>query len=71
MAVWSVHGSVVMDIYAEVEADTIEEAIEICENDVRVTEYCDGTIGVDYNDDCIEDVETDASGNWVSWEECA
>ena len=71
METYKVHGKVVMDIYVEVEAEDIEEAIDICESGVGVKEYCDGSIGVESDECAVESIETYAWGNSVSWEECA
>ncbi len=47
MAQFRVHGTTVIDIYVTVEAETMEEAIEIAEDNVRMVEYCNETIGAE------------------------
>lgn len=71
MAVYNVHGKVYMDIYVEVEAESIEDAIDICEGDISVNEYVNDTVGVEWGDCDIEEVQVAAWGNEIEWEECA
>lgn len=69
MAIWRVSGTTVINVYVEVEAETLEEAIDICDSNIGLTEYCDGNIGVDsYYADEISDVEVSENG-YIDWSE--
>ncbi len=69
MAVWRVSGTTTINVYVEVEAETLEEAIDICDSNINLTEYCDGNIGVDsYYADEISDVEVSENG-YIDWSE--
>ena len=63
MVMYEVSGEVVLTVYVKVEADSEEEAVEKVEDDnMYVTEYCDGTVGVDGGDyevtlTCCDNIE--------------
>lgn len=38
-------GTVSVDIYAEIDANSLEEAMEYAEDNFRMEEYCNGTVG--------------------------
>lgn len=66
MAVWRVSGETVINVYVEVEAETLEEAIDMCWNEVKLTEYCDGTLGVEspYDAEISDNGYIDWSEEW-------
>lgn len=65
MAKFRVNGTTVVDIYVEVEADTLEEAIEKAEDSCSLEEYANGTMGVESYE---YDVDVCATG-WIEWNE--
>ena len=40
-------GTVMVDVYIDIDAPTLEDAIEYAENNVAIEEYANGTIGVE------------------------
>lgn len=42
---YRVCGKVSVDVYVEIDAPTLEDAIEYAENNFHMEEYCGGTIG--------------------------
>lgn len=38
-------GTVSVDVYAEIDAPTLEDAMEYAENNFHMEEYCNGTVG--------------------------
>ena len=48
MREWEIRGIVTLDVIVTVEAETLEEAIEIAEGDVSIEEYCGAQVGLDY-----------------------
>lgn len=65
MAKFRVNGTTIVDIYVEVEADTLEEAIEKAEDSCTLEEYTNGTMGVESYE---YDVDVCANG-WIEWHE--
>lgn len=68
MRKWRLYGYVAVDVSVSVTAETVDEAIDLAESRVVVTEYCNGTVGVDYWNDEIEDSDISCSDN-ISWNE--
>lgn len=64
MAIYNVNGTATIDVNLKIEADSLEEAMELAEDNFRLGEYCDGTIGLD----CEYDGELVDNG-WVEWNE--
>ena len=66
MAVWRVNGTTTIDVYVEVEAETLEEAIDICYSEVNLAEYCNNTLGVEspYDAEISENGYIDWSEEW-------
>ena len=54
---WKVNGVVMVDVYVEVMAETLEEAMQIVDDDVFMEEYANETVGADYNADEINEIE--------------
>lgn len=48
MRKYRLNGTVTLDVYIDVVAESLEQAIEIAEDDVSITEYCGAQVGVDY-----------------------
>ena len=62
MKKYKVCGATTINIYVEIEANSLEEAIEIADNEVRLTEFADGSIGLD------SDYEGEITENdWFEW----
>ena len=40
-------GTVMVDVYIDIDAPTLEDAIEYAENNIAIEEYANGTIGVE------------------------
>ena len=69
MKKWRLCGCVNVDVYVSVEAETLEEAIEIAEDECRMEEYCNNTVGVDYwSADAVSDGDVCCSYE-IEWEE--
>lgn len=47
MKKYKVCGTTTVNIYVEIEANSLEEAIEIADNEVGFIEFADGSIGLD------------------------
>lgn len=62
MQKWTLCGTVPVDVYVTVVAESLDEAIAMAEDEVGMTEYCNGTVGVDYwSSDAISDGDTNCS----------
>lgn len=66
MAKWRINGTTVVDIYVEVEADTLEEAIDKADSEYHLEEYCNNTIGCESYE--YGEAEMCATG-WIEWNE--
>lgn len=47
MNTYRICGTVSVDVYAEIDAPTFEDAMEYARDNFEMTEYCNGTIGVE------------------------
>ena len=47
MATFRINGTTIVDVYVEVEAETLEEAIEKADDSCRHEEYTNGTMAVE------------------------
>lgn len=65
MATFRINGTTIVDVYVEIEAETLEEAIEIADNICTLEEYNGGYVGVDSGG---YDSEMCANG-WIEWHE--
>lgn len=65
MATFRINGTTIVDVYVEIEADTLEEAIDKAEDTCRLEEYVNGCVGVENYE---YDVDMCASG-WIEWHE--
>lgn len=63
-----INGVVMVDVYVEVVAETLEDAMEIVGDDVFMEEYANETVGADYNADEITDIEIVCS-DAIEWHE--
>lgn len=69
MRKWRLVGYANVDVSISVEAETLEEAIDMASSEVTMTEYCNGTVGVDYwSADRISDGDT-CCGSEIEWQE--
>ena len=70
MREWEIRGIVTLDVIVTVEAETLEEAIEIAEGDVSIEEYCGAQVGVDYGyADEVTDADLCDGGMGIEWHE--
>ena len=69
MRKWRLNGQVTLDVYVDVVAETLEEAIEIAEDDVSITEYCGAQVGVDYYADEEDEADLVDGGMGIEWNE--
>lgn len=70
MAKFNVCGTMFVNVEVEVEAETLEEAMDIVSGDVYPESYVNETIGVEYGSDAITSVVVDACGfNNIDWSE--
>ena len=65
MKKWRVCGITTINLYVDVEAETLEEAIDIADSDVSLSEYIDGSIGAEYSE--AENVDITENG-WFEWQ---
>ena len=49
---YRIYGTVQVDVCVEIDAPTMEDALEYAENNFRIEEYCGGTVGCE--DRCYE-----------------
>lgn len=63
MAIYNVNGTATIDVNIKIEAESLEEAMEIAEDYFQLNEYCDGTIGGECDGNEIELVDND----WIEW----
>lgn len=68
MATFRINGTTIVDVYVEVEAETLEEAIEIADEHYHIEEYCNNTIGVEDNSYELPEGEIVSNG-WIEWHE--
>lgn len=66
MAKFRISATGYIDIDVVVEAETAKEALEIAEDNIRLETYSNDTVGVDYWDDDIEEVEVSDS-DYIDW----
>ena len=70
MKEWEIRGQVLLDVTVTVEAETLEEAIEIAEDDVRLEEYCGAQVGLDYGyAEEVTDADLCDGGINIDWHE--
>lgn len=64
MAMYRVCGATTINVYLDIEADSLEEAIELAEDNANLVEYCDGSLGIycDYDGNISEN-------GWFEWYE--
>lgn len=69
MAKFSVCGTMFVDVQVYVEADTLEDAIELASSDALAESYANETVGVEIYSDDIELVEVNADSSRIEWAE--
>lgn len=62
-------GTVTCDVRIKVTAQSLEEAIELAEDGVSITEYCGGQVGVDYWGDEFDAADMTEGGMGIEWSE--
>ena len=68
MREWEIRGLVTLDVIVTVEAETLEEAIEIAEGDVSLEEYCGAQVGLDYGyADEVTEADLRDGGMDIEW----
>ena len=68
MKLFKIRGTSVIDIEVEIEAKSLEEAIQKCDEGISIDNYCNGTVGaVDYSCDA-NGVDTSSFG-YIEWDE--
>lgn len=67
MAKYFVTATATVEIEVEVEAETIEEALELAEDNVRLTEYSGGQVGIEVYDDEHIDIIDLVDNDWIEW----
>ena len=65
---YRVCGTVMVDVYMEIDAPTLEDAIEYASDNCCIEEYANGTIGVEDGSYNFGEGEV-TCGNYVDWDE--
>ena len=65
---YRVYGAVTVDVYMEIDAPSIEEALEYAEDNCHIIEYANGTVGIEDDDYNFGDGEITCCCE-VEWEE--
>ena len=70
MREWEVRGIVTLDVIVTVEAETLEEAMKIAEEDASIEEYCGAQVGVDYGyAESVTGADLCDGGMGIEWHE--
>lgn len=65
LTTYRIVGATTVNIEVEIEAKSLEEAIEIADSTCRIVEYANNTIGVETNDGYGDITEN----GWIEWSE--
>lgn len=65
---YRVCGTVTVDVYVEIEAKSLEDAIEYAEENFEMTEYANGSLGVEDGNWEFDDGEV-TCGDYIRWHE--
>ena len=67
MQEWKINGTITMDVYVTVRAESLEEAMKIADDDVVIEEYVGAQAGVEYCADEIYDADFCDGGMGIEW----